>query len=533
VNHSRHLLLLTTLVLLAYGGAGPALAQVKPAAPTAIVDAAVKDLQSGAADVQQGAEVRLYALPPEEFPMLEAAAKRADLKPGTAARLKVIVDAVRPLVGRRIRAARARASVDQWTARIALTSYDSIGKRNPKWDDAARAGLARAYEKGVEPLEMYEALDKATQLGCDDPLVLAIKAYVSSEMNLADQEILARDLTTAADAIVKSGYPAPLVLPAVVRAGLHPGRQVYKLVEGKLVQDQADPRPGRLLPVAMRLWPEVLKSAEIPDSLLLKRADELVELGSKVDGASKPTFDKVLAAMEAAPTRGPVSLLFKGNYYTVYAWDARGRGFANTVTPEGARLMQERLEVASAALMKAYDLNPNDAAAATAMMGVELGQGKGKDVLEMWFARAMKADPDNYQACANKLYYLEPKWYGSMEEMLAFGRECRDSKNWYGRLPMVLVNAHDQLSRYAPKPDQYFQLPGVWADIQSVYQPILNAWPENALTRSKFAYYACQCGQWAEAKRQFDRLGDKAEAKAFGDDSKMEDMKEKAMNGGR
>ena len=41
--------------------------------------------------------------------------------------------------------------------------------------------------------------------------------------------------------------------------------------------------------------------------------------------------------------------------------------------------------------------------------------------MEEWFRRAMKADPGNYSACSSKLYYLEPKWHGSEEEMLAFG----------------------------------------------------------------------------------------------------------------
>jgi hypothetical protein len=258
-----------------------------------------------------------------------------------------------------------------------------------------------------------------------------------------------------------------------------------------------------------------------------------VNLGSSVKGETKSTFDKVLAAMEAEPRHTATTLIFEGSYYTQYAWEARGGGFANTVTPEGFKLMQERLVAASEALAKAYELNPNDADAPTKMMDVELGQGNGKDVLETWFKRAMKANPDNYQACMNKLYYLEPKWYGSPQEMLAFAHECRASNNWYAQLPTLLVDAHDRLSRYVPKPEEYFQSPGVWADIQSVYQPMLNAWPQNAWVRSKYTYYACICGQWGEARKQFDRLGDQADAKVFGDDSKMADLKEKAINGGK
>ena len=62
--------------------------------------------------------------------------------------------------------------------------------------------------------------------------------------------------------------------------------------------------------------------------------------------------------------------------------------------------------------------------------------------MELWFDRAMELDPNDYDACYYKLYYLEPKWYGSVKDMLDFGRECVDSKVWGGRVPLVLTDAH-------------------------------------------------------------------------------------------
>src|SRR5260370_39576567 len=105
--------------------------------------------------------------------------------------------------------------------------------------------------------------------------------------------------------------------------------------------------------------------------------------------------------------------------------------------------------------------------------------------------------------------------------MIAFGREMRDSKNWYGRLPVILIDVHEELSKYLDDPLAYWKRPGVWQDVQSVYRPYLNAWPDDAYMRSIYTRYTCQCGQWAEAKRQIGILGDRAVASALGGAGQM------------
>jgi uncharacterized protein YqfA (UPF0365 family) len=57
------------------------------------------------------------------------------------------------------------------------------------------------------------------------------------------------------------------------------------------------------------------------------------------------------------------------------------------------------------------------------MLTVCLGLAPERAEMELWFDRAMAADPNNRDACKAKLYNLEPKWHGSAEEMVKFGRE--------------------------------------------------------------------------------------------------------------
>ena len=187
----------------------------------------------------------------------------------------------------------------------------------------------------------------------------------------------------------------------------------------------------------------------------------------------KADFPKVYQELEQNFPKGPDyesrKLLLKGNSYADMAWQARGSGWAKTVSNEGWRLFGERLEIAGEALTRAWELDQTDPRIALAMMRVELGQSEGRPRMELWFRRAMALDPDYYEACRSKLNYLDPKWAGTIEEMLKFGHLCVTNKTWGGRVPLILVEAHRTIrAEYASdsmKAD-YWKAPEVWLDVK-------------------------------------------------------------------
>jgi hypothetical protein len=148
--------------------------------------------------------------------------------------------------------------------------------------------------------------------------------------------------------------------------------------------------------------------------------------------------------------------------------------------------------------------------------------------MEKWYQRAMEADPDNLEACRQKMYYLEPKWHGSAAEMLEFGKQCFETRNWHGSIAFLLVDAHQSLSKYAPDAGQYFANDAVWSDIATVYSAYLDAYPDNNVVRSRYTAYACVAQKWTEANEQFNKLGDKADPSAFGTAGLMQGLKKQA-----
>jgi hypothetical protein len=63
--------------------------------------------------------------------------------------------------------------------------------------------------------------------------------------------------------------------------------------------------------------------------------------------------------------------------------------------------------------------------------------------------------------------------------------------------------------------------------------PFLKKRPDSAWDRSFYAKYACYTGHWAEAKEQFDRLGDTVLLRAFKDKGELDRLRAEAAEKGK
>ncbi|OAI51258.1 hypothetical protein AYO44_04995 [Planctomycetaceae bacterium SCGC AG-212-F19] len=415
-----------------------------------------------------------------------------------------------------------------WERAATVEVYEKVGKKNAKWDAEARLAL-EAVAKYFSRPEYYmgqkeiawEHADKAIRAGCDDPFIkyLFARLYpVGCQPSAADHLAL---VTEAAELLKKSEYPIFRKSFAHVVVANH-------LTNLKNRTAETDQKASQHLDAALALFPEVLKDTSSrgqKDSYgmgadlilfyhaLLNPGDRTK--GDRTKGDRKRAFDKVAPILEKSADNKAVWLLVKGQFYREYAWDGRGGEYADKVTPERWKLFEERIGEAEKALEAAWKevaerqslLKPT---IATEMIMVEAGQGRGRERMELWFKRAMLADPDNSKACSAKIFYLEPKWHGSPKVLLEFGNECLQTENWESTVPIALTLAHTALSRYVPQTriDEYWAQPAVWRDVQKVYEPYLKRDPQDRYRRSVYLHWAVKCQQYAGAQRQLDILGD-------------------------
>lgn len=124
------------------------------------------------------------------------------------------------------------------------------------------------------------------------------------------------------------------------------------------------------------------------------------------------------------------------------AWDARGGGFAHTVTEEGWKLFHQHLEEAEALLLPAWNERPDRPEIAALMLDICLGckpnaLAKGR----LWLERTVAAEFDHLPAYVNYLWMLRDRWYGDARMREAFALECLDTARHDTGVPAIALEA--------------------------------------------------------------------------------------------
>ena len=428
-----------------------------------------------------------------------------------------------------------------WEVAAAAGEYDRHGQRDPLWDADARTGLtqyarylsdARALDRLSPAPPLREgaktALARAVAAGCPDGLVVASALALGAAPAEPSPAGLPRLHARAEAALEKSTYPPVQKFRAALRAvrayaraaaeGTSPSGKLPASLDGTDLPGALDHAGGHLLALLRDpAAPRDVSADAVTDFL---RTLETLPSPAAGDRACETLGRVLIAPAFTQAAAGSASLsTAAGVFWTGYAWRGGGDFHAGTLHDDPRwQPFQERLTRAATSLENAWRLDPaGGARAATAMLAVERGQHQSRERLETWFRRALDADPDNFDACLEKLRYLHPRWYGDAAQMIEFGRQCVATRQWVSQLPFVLLEAHCLLAATQSNPALYWRRPDVWNDVRTLYGDCLAANPPTAdFERTGFALYACTAGQWKTAAGLFKELGERANPRAMG-----------------
>jgi hypothetical protein len=115
--------------------------------------------------------------------------------------------------------------------------------------------------------------------------------------------------------------------------------------------------------------------------------------------------------------------------YLDYAHDARGSGYANTVSNSGWKLFEERTAEARRILEEASTLATKCPEWYVAMQRVSVNQGWSVTEARALFEEANKFEPEYYVYARDLAYYLLPKWSGEAGDTEKFVQEIADRMN--------------------------------------------------------------------------------------------------------
>jgi hypothetical protein len=402
-----------------------------------------------------------------------------------------------------------------WHQRLLVGAYDRFGKKDPRWDKPAREALeafARFNSKTPDPQtklgEVYAPIKRAIDAGCDDPLILYLYARSSYRPNYPGPEELERRYAMAAAALDGSAYPP-----------FDRARAWYEVGKSRLARKELTEEARKVASRAFDAALAMLSKTADGDARDLDAdfgwfdlLDDVIKGYRRLDEDRQAAFDRVDAVLAKIPALKTTRLQLKGQFLIHYAWDARGAGVASTVTKEGWEKFEERLTDARKVLEEAWEAaKPGESRAAALMLWVEIGIGEDRDDMEKWFERAMKASGgNNIQACKAKLEWLAPKWHGSPEEVLAFGQQCRDTKNWRAGITLLIADAHLAVAEVLPPKERaaYYRAQSFYNDIYKVYEEYLQHYPFAYQERSTYAALCTLAGYYDTAHKQFEALGD-------------------------
>jgi hypothetical protein len=411
--------------------------------------------------------------------------------------------------GRKISPQETKQSWLDWNLKTTVGAYLEIGNTDPKWDEAATNALiefARSRSESLDQDEDWAAIirtncDAAVQSDCDDPMIRYL--YIRFCMSQTNSpQVFADAFHKMADDMEQSSYPPIRKFYAAARTLNQVFYAYHTNVDRQLVGELGDDMAANLM--------TVLSDKTTPPEEAYQACSEALYEFSGSKSRYEDCYNKIEQPLFKNWPRESASWLLKGEAYIQMAWFARGNGYANTVTADAQKLFGEHLDEADKALNQAWKLNPKDYRIPLQMMEVELGQGKGRDTMELWFDRAMELDPDDYEACSSKLNYLEPKWYGSTDDMLEFGRECVQNTNWGGRVPLILVDAHYNICNgYIDQSQRtnYWSQPDVWADVKSAYERFFELNPDAISYYYNYAWYAYHAEDWDKLNELIPKLG--------------------------
>ena len=401
----------------------------------------------------------------------------------------------------------------EWLRGTSVGAYEKVGKRNPRWDEAARKTFDLAARQNsqtdteISTDEINKSAKAAIDAGCDDPLLVNIFYRTSGvTKDLPPDELIGRRNSSIKN-LVASRYPAYRRASTLQGAGT-------LAIAGESPGEEEKNTAKADFNAALALLPESVATDERNEFWEEKWSDNLNALiaGYRKLGVTPMTaYEKVDTELAKIPELKVLRLRLRGDFLFKLGWEARTTAFAPAVPAGGFETLEECLAEARKAYEESWNLRPDHAWTATALLDIDKAIGGDRATMELWFDRAMKADADRYGACFTKLDWLDPKWHGTAEEMVAFGRACRDTNNWQAGIILLAADAHHRLSTQISKDRKrkYLGSPETWGDIKAVYDEYLKHFPDNNVARSKYAAFAYMAGKMTEADAQFQILGDR------------------------
>jgi hypothetical protein len=401
-------------------------------------------------------------------------------------------------------AERRRAALQSWVENSLLESYAAAGQRSPKWDAQVERALRLAARQwtsdATTPADVYDRIwaetSEAQAAGCSDPLV----AYVRYRFSWGAAP--RHELNDAVTRLEASAYPAHWKgwAALALEQEFRPCCVMYEPDPGK---------PFRATHVARARahLPAIVADRTMPTRRVVQYANRLLQAYMWLDKDYEAHYKDVRAIIVAARGQQDASLPILEAWLHVRLGNAaRGTKWASETSPEQFAEQAREMDVADGLAARALASGADPVELAPIASAVAWGRGD-REALEAWFTVGTALEPGDYTWYDDKVKWLQARWFGSDDELLAFGREMLAREHFEARVSMVLLDAHHRVQTGPPKKDGYHARPDVCSDYVAIYDGLLARYPEAWGDRNRYLQRLIECQSWDGASRQLAALG--------------------------
>lgn len=420
--------------------------------------------------------------PESAYPIFEAAAKDGTIAPEVKA---FYTGAMENLTTARQRRHAAIAEEREWVAN-GIAAYDAHGKRDPKWDEDARALFAYApadlaYPEQKDSLMGLRHARAALKAQCADPIV---RYLIFSTMKMTAPIALRLQLANEA---AKSEYPTSWKL-VVCAWALEPD-EVGNFPHWN---SAALPEIKALVTVAEGLLPG-LETEKPPEA---RSYGSLTYIGTAMSRAS--SVQEALAKIEPLAKK---LLSSEGDQLTVSAMihfnaasDIRGKGYTSTVDPQNWGTIESNWAATREGLEKAVEVDPHNALASRLLAMIGKGLGYDQEQQADHFRKALESNPDNTSLLAPAMDGRATRWGGEgLASMLEYPQAAALSRNYAGNVPQAAIKLWRRAASMETDPGEFyawFQKPEMVNSIRFSCDDAVKLDPRNETLMAAFDGYS-------------------------------------------
>ncbi|MBL9183558.1 MAG: hypothetical protein JNN17_15570 [Verrucomicrobiaceae bacterium] len=187
------------------------------------------------------------------------------------------------------------------------------------------------------------------------------------------------------------------------------------------------------------------------------------------------SLERYSRAVNASSLPEWVKLTLRGIVEVDIAWLMRSSKWAHLVTDQQWQGFAEHLKLARDYLSKSNRLRPDRPEAASRMIAVAMGENVDLSELRAWFDRAVSAQFDYKPAYFAMMWACRPRWLGSHQHMLAFGKACAATGRYDTSVPYMLIVAALNITEEVYVAHEVFQHPGIKAEMSVMARGYLEA----------------------------------------------------------